>query len=212
MSKRQPSQEVPPAKLQVRTRKTPEERKTEIVHAAGAIALKEGIEAVTKRRVAEELGFAPGLVHHYFDSIEALAAEGLTWVLGAELHRTFAAFNEADTALEGIRGVFEMWVTVEATDFGLLWLDAWSISRRRPIIRDAVLAAMHDGHVEVARAVRRGQDEGSFRSGDPDELAWTLLTLLDGMIVHSSLRIDLGLIDVDAALRRFADELIIERP
>ncbi|MFE6993528.1 TetR/AcrR family transcriptional regulator, partial [Streptomyces pharetrae] len=58
-----------------RTRKDPAARRAEIVDAAAGVALREGLECVTLRRVAEELDVRPGLISHYFPSADDLVAE-----------------------------------------------------------------------------------------------------------------------------------------
>ncbi|MFJ7206542.1 TetR/AcrR family transcriptional regulator [Streptomyces sp. NPDC098789] len=68
-----------------RIRKSPEARRAEIVDAATAVALTEGLECVTLRRIADELAVRPGLISHYFPSVEDLVAEAFGNAAGAEL-------------------------------------------------------------------------------------------------------------------------------
>ena len=58
--------------LDAARRKPPKERRAEIIEAAAGIALADGLERVTARRVAEALGVFPGLVNHYFGSADDL--------------------------------------------------------------------------------------------------------------------------------------------
>ncbi|MFB8144153.1 TetR family transcriptional regulator, partial [Streptomyces parvus] len=58
-----------------RVRKSPAARRAEIVDAAAAVALAEGLECVTLRRIGDDLGVRPGLISHYFPSAEELVAE-----------------------------------------------------------------------------------------------------------------------------------------
>ncbi len=75
-----------------RIRKSPAERRDEIVAAACRIALEEGLQSVTLRRVAEVVGIMPGLVNHYFPVADDLAAIA------------FAAAAEAEREMRGTRG------------------------------------------------------------------------------------------------------------
>ncbi|MFJ6939796.1 TetR/AcrR family transcriptional regulator [Streptomyces sp. NPDC101132] len=70
-----------------RVRKSPEARRAEIVEAATAVALAEGLECVTLRRIADELTVRPGLISHYFPSAEELVAEAFGTAATAELDR-----------------------------------------------------------------------------------------------------------------------------
>lgn len=68
-----------------RIRKSPEARRAEIVDTAAAVALSEGLECLTLRRIADELDVRPGLISHYFPSVEDLVAEAFGTAAGAEL-------------------------------------------------------------------------------------------------------------------------------
>ncbi|WP_449341177.1 TetR family transcriptional regulator, partial [Streptomyces canarius] len=68
-----------------RVRKDPAARRAEIVAAAAAVALTEGLECVTLRRIAEELDVRPGLISHYFPSVEDLVAEAFADAATAEI-------------------------------------------------------------------------------------------------------------------------------
>lgn len=61
-----------------RIRKPPAERRAEIVRTAAAIALAEGLERITLRRIADELGVRPGLIGHYFPAADDLVSEAFT--------------------------------------------------------------------------------------------------------------------------------------
>ncbi|MGV9355968.1 TetR/AcrR family transcriptional regulator [Streptomyces misionensis] len=70
-----------------RIRKDPAARRAEIVTTAAAVALAEGLECVTLRRIGEELAVRPGLISHYFPSAEELVAEAFGHAATAELDR-----------------------------------------------------------------------------------------------------------------------------
>ena len=54
----------PGASTPARARKRPEERRAEILDTAADIALREGLERITLRAVADQLGVRPGLSSH----------------------------------------------------------------------------------------------------------------------------------------------------
>ncbi|MFD4831398.1 TetR family transcriptional regulator [Streptomyces uncialis] len=68
-----------------RIRKAPAERRHEIIRAAARVGLAEGLECVTLRRIADELGVQPGLVGHYFPAADTLVADAFTSATMAEL-------------------------------------------------------------------------------------------------------------------------------
>ncbi|MEU4364573.1 TetR family transcriptional regulator [Promicromonospora sp. NPDC023987] len=53
-------------------RKPLDERRAEIVEAGLSVAMREGVESVTVRRVAQEAGISLGTVHYCFDDKDAM--------------------------------------------------------------------------------------------------------------------------------------------
>src|SRR4051794_21027519 len=74
---------------EARSRKRPEERREEILSAAAAIALDEGLERITLRAVAGRLGVRPGLISHYFPAAEGLVEEAFVRAATVERERFF---------------------------------------------------------------------------------------------------------------------------
>lgn len=186
-------------------RKDPSSRRREILAAAGDIALSHGLDAVTNRRIAADLRCAPGLVHHYFPVAADLVAEALRDVLMQEQLAIFAEVGAFDDTTTTLAALLDTWVTPEATNFGLLWLDAWSLARQHKGIQEVVDFVMKRGHVEVVAILNRGIGQGHFVCADPDAVAWYLLTTLDGLIVHSSLRVNESPVDMKVAILRFTE-------
>src|SRR5689334_14121102 len=55
-------------------RKAPAQRRAEVIEAAAAIAVRDGLDKVTAKRVAAAIGVRPGLVDHYFTADQLVAA------------------------------------------------------------------------------------------------------------------------------------------
>lgn len=193
---------------QVTRRKPPAERRREILEVTGRLELESGMEAVTYRTVAAQLECAQGLIYHYFPVVDGLVAEAFEALIRDDLDRTFAKFDAAADPGQGFQRLFSEWFDPSPTAFGRLWLDAWSQARHRAAIRDAVQRSMDAGHQEVSQRIRAAVSSGHATSSDPVADAWTLLTLLDGMIVHSSLAVDSGGVDATATMHQFARELL----
>ncbi|MGW3321221.1 TetR family transcriptional regulator C-terminal domain-containing protein [Streptomyces virginiae] len=88
-----------------RIRKSPEARRAEIVEAAAAVALAEGLECLTLRRIADELDVRPGLISHYFPSVEDLVAEAFGTAAGAELEVLLPSGAQAPTTTGAATGI-----------------------------------------------------------------------------------------------------------
>ncbi|MDR5698593.1 TetR/AcrR family transcriptional regulator [Agromyces aerolatus] len=80
--------ESPPERTSPRgraSRKAPAERRAEIAEAARALALDDGLAAVTLRGVAARAGVTPALVAHYRPNMDELVAETFRTIVSAEL-------------------------------------------------------------------------------------------------------------------------------
>lgn len=169
-----------------RVRKTPEARRAEIVAAAQSIALAEGLELITVRRVADELAVRPGLISHYFPVAEDLVAEAFGDAATAELDRLLPADRPAGQAVGHLARFLSLTDGKRYDDVSRLWLNARHLSRYRATLRDRV------GHQEslwrerLTGLVREGADAGDFRTDDPLAAAVQILVVLDGLGAHAN--------------------------
>jgi AcrR family transcriptional regulator len=169
-------------------RKPPEERRAEIVETASRLAVAEGLESVTARRVADALGVYPGLVNHYFNSADELVATAFAHAASAERDLVFGHAEEAATPTERMRRLLAAWLAPERDAVSLLWLDAWQASRRRAAVLAAVTAQMNLDLDRLERIIRAGVDGGAFRVADPRATAARVLALIDGVSVQAAVR------------------------
>ncbi|QKG21605.1 TetR/AcrR family transcriptional regulator [Actinomadura verrucosospora] len=169
-----------------RVRKTPEARRAEIVAAASALALTEGLECLTLRRVADELAVRPGLISHYFPAVEDLVAEAFGAAATAELDDLIPADRPAGSPLEHLARFFVLTTGAGYDGVSRLWLNAWHLSRYRPALRERVDRQETLWRERLAGLVRDGVEDGSFESRDPDVTAARILVVLDGLGSHAN--------------------------
>ncbi|MET3985772.1 TetR family transcriptional regulator C-terminal domain-containing protein [Streptomyces sp. PvR034] len=173
-----------------RIRKSPEARRAEIVDGATAVALTEGLECVTLRRIADELAVRPGLISHYFPSVEDLVAEAFGNAAGAEL--------DALLPVEGVGGVEGEGPTRELArflartsgdaydDISRLWINARHLSRYRPVLCARVCEQEAAWRGRLEALLRRGIERGEFRTEDPYATTIQILVVLDGLGAHAN--------------------------
>jgi len=170
-----------------RTRKPPAERRDEIIAAACRVALEEGLQSVTLRRVAELVGIMPGLVNHYFPVADDLAAIAFAVAAEAEREMVFSAVPETAGAARRLRGLLEA-IYAEGSDaLSLLWLDAWQASRIRPALRAEVGRQMEAWQARLEDLINEGVLAGEFHVSDPGLAAMRILALIDGMSVQAAI-------------------------
>ncbi|MGW7053590.1 TetR family transcriptional regulator C-terminal domain-containing protein [Streptomyces sp. NPDC054887] len=170
-----------------RIRKTPAARRAEIVAAAATVALTEGLECITLRRIAEELDVRPGLISHYFPAVEGLVAEAYGDAAAAELDRLLPVDRAGATPTRHLARFFARATGEAYDDISRLWLNARHLSRYRPALRDRVVVQEAAWRDRLEALIREGVEQGEFHTDDPTVTAMQILVVLDGlgMLVNS---------------------------
>ncbi|WP_051852968.1 TetR/AcrR family transcriptional regulator [Streptomyces aureocirculatus] len=164
-----------------RIRKSPAARRAEIVAAAASVALTEGLECITLRRVADELGVRPGLISHYFPAADDLVAEAYGAAVGSELDELLPADRCGATPTRHLARFFARASGEAYDDISRLWLNARHLSRYRPALRERVGVQENAWRDRLEALIRDGVDAGEFRTGDPLVTAVQILVVLDGL-------------------------------
>ncbi|MFF1914209.1 TetR/AcrR family transcriptional regulator [Streptomyces sp. NPDC058239] len=141
-----------------RIHKTPSDRRAEIVDAAAAVALTEGLECITPRRIGEQLDVHPGLISHYFPAVEDLVAEAFGTAAAPNRTPSHPTGRAAETPTKHLARFFALATGAAYDDISRLWINARHLSRHRPVLRDRV-----------------GRQEATWRSrlGASSARAWT---------------------------------------
>ena len=183
-------------------RKRAPERNAEIVAAAGAVALSDGLDKVTAKRVAEKLGVFPGLIAHYVRSADELVAIAFATAATAEREEVYARARAGASATDQLRLLLDNYVDPARDAVALLWLDAWQASRRRPALREEVTRQMNHDLDRLGELIAGGQQAGEFRTQDSRAAAMRILALVDGLSVQAAIRDAFDYADVQLMLRR----------
>jgi AcrR family transcriptional regulator len=169
-------------------RKPASQRRAEITETAAAIAVSEGLEKVTAKRVADATGVFPGLVSHYFGTADELVAAAFAHAAASEREKLFGQAAAAGRPLDQLRRLLSGWLDQDRDAVSLLWLDAWQASRRRPALRDEVTRQMTADSDRLAALIRSGTAAGDWAAADPGSTATQILSLVDGHSVQAATR------------------------
>ncbi|MEU3059385.1 TetR/AcrR family transcriptional regulator [Streptomyces subrutilus] len=164
-----------------RTRKTAEERRTDILRTAARLALERGLERVTMQLVADELGVRPGLISHYFATVDDLLCEAFVRAVARE---RAALLPEEDAALPPARRLARLLHRLggeEFTDLGRLWLNARHLARYRPNLRRAVAGQEAIMRATLTAVIEDGVRGGDFTTPDPLGACVVILVAIDGL-------------------------------
>ncbi|WP_207457003.1 TetR/AcrR family transcriptional regulator [Herbiconiux sp. SYSU D00978] len=168
-----------------RTRKTPDGRRVEIAAAARAIALRQGLDAVTQRAVATEAAMTPALVAHYVASMDALVAETFAGIVADELTELRELLGEEGDPQRKLSLLLGTLLDGSRHDVTSVWVHAWALGRRNDALAAAVREQMDDWQRMIRDVIAEGTAAGVFRCDDPGDTAWHVLAMIDGLNAHA---------------------------
>lgn len=163
------------------TRKPPHERRAQIVRIAAHIALEEGLELITLRRVAQDLEVRPGLIGHYFPAADELLAEAFTHATTQERE---SLLPPSEAELPPVHRLARFLVRLADGDYlGLsrLWLNARHLSRFKTPLRLAVRAQESRTRAALVALIDEGVRAGDFTTDDSVRTAVLILVAVDGL-------------------------------
>lgn len=161
-----------------------ESQREHVTSLAAGLVAREGVAALTFRRVAEAAGSSTAIVSTYFTDKRDL----LLSTFRAAASRTTVRFEAAINAGGSLQDCLEAWLPLDAdrlTDWRVI-LAFWGVA-----VTDPELAAVQDGHVGRARArverllrAERGARAGSG-SWPPPGLAQQIVALMLGIALQA---------------------------
>lgn len=159
-------------------------RKPQILEAAAEVIAERGLASTRIADVAERAGTSPPAVLYWFDSKDGLLTDALIDDEG----RFYRAMTERLTALERPRDRLRLLIEACAVEYDCkLWMELWGRALRDPDAAAARQRLDDRWRGQIAEVIRAGQDAGEFAEVDPDDVAATLASMLDGLAVQVTL-------------------------
>src|SRR6185312_15461032 len=158
-----------------------EDKRELILQAAVRVFARQGYEASPVGDVAREAGVAYGLVYHYFGSKDAVLEAVFREQWGRLLAAVALAEETGETAPEQLGLVVKIVLRTWRDDPDLVRLLVREITRSPHI--DDELDEIGQAFASLERIIRRGQEEGTFRSDvEPRVAAFMLYGALEEVL------------------------------
>lgn len=181
-------------------RRSPAARRAEILDAATRIALERGLESLTIRTVAHELGVRPGLISHYFPAVKDLVVAAFAQAISQERERLIPAQGAPLTRLAHMVARVE---GDEERQLARLWLNARHLSRYDASLDDVLLEQEALDRERLTRLIDEGISHGEFAPRDSFSACVRIFVAIDGVGAYVNGR---AAFDHDA-FRRFVTDV-----
>jgi AcrR family transcriptional regulator len=166
-----------------RGRRTVEVRREEILTATTDLLDRIGLSAIRVADVAEELGVSPGLVFYHFGTKDTLVAEAFAHAVDRDLSRLDGATARGTDPVDRLRRVLRLYGPTGTAAGWRLWIDAWALAQREPVIRRVLRRLDHRWSAALLEVIEQGVSEGAFTCPDPAASVARVSALLDGLSV-----------------------------
>lgn len=162
------------------------ERRAMLVEATVRVMRRKGLLETTGRDVASEADTSVGLVHHYFDSHDALLVAAFEQVTLADFERVQGLVATADDSTVALRVLVHEFAPARRAWQYQVWIDAWAASAHHPELRRSSRTVNLRWVRLFGSVFTSGVASNEFTCPDPAAAGWRLLALLDGMAVQST--------------------------
>lgn len=166
-----------------------EERRAELAAAVWSIASREGLEAVTVRRVAEEAGWSTGALVHYFETKEELLLFAFRTVADRVGRRLAQAEERTSEPLELARAQLVEGLPLDAERRAevRVWFAFLGLALTRPALARAQRVTYRAWRDRIADRLRDAQERGDLRAEvDCAAEAAALVALVDGLAIQAT--------------------------
>jgi AcrR family transcriptional regulator len=166
-----------------------EERRAELGAAVWRLASREGLEALTVRRVAEEAGWSTGAVVHYFSDKEELLLFAFRTVADRVGRRLAAAEERTDEPLELARAWLVQGLPLDAERQAevRVWFAFLGLALARPELARAGRLTYRAWRRRVTDLLEEAQRRGQVRADvDCAAAAAALVAVVDGLAVQAT--------------------------
>ncbi|MGH2693624.1 MAG: TetR/AcrR family transcriptional regulator [Actinomycetota bacterium] len=171
--------------------KLTERRRLETLQAAVEVIADRGLCDTRIADVAAKAGSSPALILYYFGTKDRLLTEALAFAEDRFYLDTFHELAGMRHPTDRLVRLIELSCPVagpKPEPEWTLWIELWSRALRDPEAARKREALDRRWRQTIAETVRAGQRGGEFADVDPDDLAYRLAAMMDGLAIQVLLR------------------------
>ena len=166
------------------SRASGDERRAQILAAAGRLVRRKGFSATRMADVADELHLSAPLIVYHFGTKDHLMAATLAAEAQAELERLDAVVRGDLDPLAKVMAVVGMSLGRDAVADWRLWIDAWGEGLRSPVMAQHLHELDRRWRRALERVISEGVETGAFSTADVRASAERATAIMDGFGVQ----------------------------
>ncbi|MHB1615259.1 MAG: TetR/AcrR family transcriptional regulator [Actinomycetes bacterium] len=165
-------------------RRAPQVRRDELLRATCDVIARQGLARTRVADVAARVGVSPALVLYHFATKESLLAQAFAWAAEEDLTLLREVDARPGSATQRLRAMLDVYAPAATSPGWRLWIEAWAAALHDPEIRKASRRLDARWAKAFTRVIAEGVASGEFRCAHPEESAWRIAVLLDGLAVQ----------------------------
>lgn len=160
-------------------RKKTEDLKVRILEGAITLFIEKGIDKVTTRELAEQLGLSRSHIYHYYSNWQSLCVAALSKFMESEL----TEFNNRTVGLkpyQKLTYLAENYLPVEQDVIWQLYASLWRMAANNAAYAELAEFNNNQWMVMVSNIIQDGINQGVFRPVNAEQVARQLGAMLNG--------------------------------
>jgi AcrR family transcriptional regulator len=161
-------------------------RREELLAATRRVVERTGFANATVGEITREAGASLGLLHYHFESKDEVVAQAFAKIAREDLAQLEALSLQYERPADRLASYIELseWADYESWR---LWIDAWGEAVHAETMRATLAEFQHGWRALLAGVLADGVREGAWACDDPEDLASSLVAMIDGIGLHATL-------------------------
>ena len=162
------------------------ERREQILDATCDVIADAGLPHLRMADIAKAAGVSSGMIHYYFDTKRDVVAAALEYNLTNSLRRHQWLLDSGKDPLSILQDLIESYLPGDRQSVRgwKVWITLWAEAMRDPTLQELNEQLYGRWRDLVIDVIRRAQQQGLARPGDPAQMANMLVGMLDGLAVQ----------------------------
>lgn len=162
------------------------ERREQILDATCDVIAATGLPNLRMASIAKAAGVSSGMIHYYFDTKHDVIAAAFEYNLTNSLQRHQWVLESGKDPLAVLQDLVESYLPGDAPSVRgwKVWITLWAEAMRDPALQELNERLYGRWRDLVTDVIRRAQQQGQARPGDPVQMSNMLVGMLDGLAVQ----------------------------